>query len=214
MIVSNAALKVVYEDNHCIAVVKPHGWLVQGGATGDLCLMDQVKAYLKEKYNKPGDVFLGLVHRLDRPVSGIVIFGKTSKGAARLSEQFRNHTVEKMYRAVVEGCPEEKEGNVVLWLKKNEATNHFTAFKKETVGALRAELHYRVLSSDGKRSEVEVIPKTGRPHQIRVSMQHLGCPIIGDKKYGAKTAFDGNIALVATGLSFNKVVGEERVNIQ
>ncbi len=214
MISPTAALDVVYEDNHCIAAVKPHGMLVQGDATGDPCLMDQVKAYLKEKYGKPGDVFLGLVHRLDRPVGGIVIFGKTSKGAARLSEQFRNHTVEKVYQATVEGCPEEPEGKVVLWLKKNEATNHVTAFKKETPGALRAELLYRVLKSDGEQSLVEVRPKTGRPHQIRVSMQHLGCPIVGDKKYGAKTAFGGNIALVATGLGFDKVVGGERINIQ
>ena len=127
-------LKVLYEDNHAIAVVKPHGMLVQGDVSGDPCLMDEVKVYLKEKYQKPGDVFLGLVHRLDRPVGGIVIFGKTSKGAARLSEQFREHTVEKVYTAMVEGCPAEPEGTVVLWLKKNEATNHITAFKKETPG--------------------------------------------------------------------------------
>ena len=208
-----APLEVLYEDNHAIAVVKPHGMLVQGDNTGDASLMDKVKAYLKEKYHKPGDVFLGLVHRLDRPVGGIVIFGKTSKGAARLSEQFRSHTVEKVYTATVEGCPAELEGAVVLWLKKNEATNHVTAFKKETPGALKAELSYKVLESDGQRSKIEVRPKTGRPHQIRVSMQHLGCPIVGDKKYGAKTTFDGGIALVATKLSFDKPVGGERVTI-
>lgn len=211
---SNVGLKVLYEDNHAIAVVKPHGMLVQGDDTGDVSLMDEVKAYLKEKYHKPGDVFLGLIHRLDRPVGGIVIFGKTSKGAARLSEQFREHTVEKTYVAMVEGCPKEIEGDVVLWLKKNETTNHVTAFQRATPGALRSELSYKVLTSDGKRSLVEVKPKTGRPHQIRVSMQHLGCPIVGDKKYGARTAFGGNIALFASALAFAKPVGGERVVIQ
>lgn len=221
MIASNATLRtptipleVLYEDNHVIAVVKPHGMLVQGDDTGDVSLMDEVKMYLKEKYHKPGDVFLGLVHRLDRPVGGIVIFGKTSKGAARLSEQFREHRVEKMYTAMVEGCPADRDGKVVLWLRKNETTNHVTAFSKATEGALRAELSYKVIESDDKRSLVEVHPKTGRPHQIRVSMQYLGCPIVGDKKYGAKTTFDGNIALCASSLTFEKPVGRERVVLE
>lgn len=207
-------MKILYEDNHVIAVVKPHGVLTQSDQTNDSSLMDEVKRDLKARYQKKGEVFLGLVHRLDRPVGGIVVFGKTSKGAARLSEQFRERTVVKKYLAVVEGCPKMREGRVVLWLKKNEATNRVTTFSSETPGTQRAELFYRVLETrPHNRALVEIMPATGRPHQIRVSMQFLGCPIVGDTKYGAKTSTEGKIALFAHELTFHKPVGGEPITL-
>lgn len=200
---------VLYEDNHCIAVLKPHGMLVQGDASGDENLLDAVKTLIKERDQKPGNVFLGLLHRLDRPVGGVVLFAKTSKGASRLSEQFRNRTIEKTYLAKVEGSPRESSGKVVQWLLKNEEKNVVRAVPEGTNGALRGELEYEVIGS----STIRIRPKTGRPHQIRVAMASLGCPIIGDKKYGAKTDFGGNIALFAQKLVFFQPVTRERVEV-
>jgi len=131
-------VKVLYEDNHLIAVFKPAGILVQGDETGDECLMDEVKAYLKEKYNKPGQVFLGLLHRLDRPVSGVVLFAKTSKGATRLSEQIRNHSVKKTYQCLVEGKPKKEKGTLINWLRKDEQKNKTTVFDVERGDAFYA----------------------------------------------------------------------------
>ena len=200
-------LKVLYEDNHLIAVFKPAGILVQGDDSGDECLMDQVKEYLKEKYHKPGNVFLGLLHRLDRPVSGIVLFAKTSKGASRLSEQFRNHTIKKMYHALVETSssrPLPLAGTLVNYLKKDSETNKVAVFDKPHHGALRAELSYKILEQRKEQAVVEVELKTGRPHQIRVQFAHAGSPLVGDKKYGARTEFfkQGCIALQAVKLEF------------
>ena len=203
-------LKVLYEDNHLIAVFKPAGVLVQGDNTGDKCLMDEVKEYLKEKYNKPGQVFLGLLHRLDRPVSGVVLFAKTSKGASRISEQIRNHTVHKTYQTLVEGKLQKEKGTLVNWLKKDEQKNRVAIFDNETADSLYAELDYKVLKTDGKNSLLEINLKTGRPHQIRSQLSHIGHPIVGDLKYGSKAAnSDKSISLCSTSFTFETATGGE-----
>lgn len=203
-------IKVLYEDNHLIAVYKPAGVLVQADASKDSCLMDEVKRYLKEKYHKTGNVFLGLLHRLDRPVAGIVLFAKTSKGAARLSEQFRVHSVKKIYQALVEGKLDKKSGTLVSWIIKDEQKNKVAVFDKEKAGALRAELNYKVLKTDVKNSLIEIELKTGRPHQIRAQFSHLGHPLVGDVKYGAGAALPNkSIALCATALTFKKATEDE-----
>lgn len=203
-------VKVLYEDNHLIAVFKPAGMLVQGDETGDLCLMDEVKKYLKEKYNKPGQVFLGLLHRLDRPVSGVVLFAKTSKGAARLSEQIRTHKVKKVYQALVEGHVKKEKATLINWIRKDEQKNKVTLFDKETPNSLFAELEYKVLKSNAKNSLLEINLKTGRPHQIRSQLAYIGHPIIGDLKYGAKeTLPDNSIALCSVSFTFETATGGE-----
>ena len=210
--------KVLYEDNHLIAVFKPAGILVQGDETGDKCLMDEVKEYLKEKYKKPGNVFLGLVQRLDRPVGGVVVFAKTSKGAARLSEQFRVRETEKKYIALVEGELKKKQGTVTQYLRKNHETNTVEALDHPTSEAQLAELSYQVIKlikqNDKTFSLVAIEPKTGRSHQIRVAMSSLGTPIVGDKKYGSKVSRGGRIALCAVSLSFDQPVTHERITVQ
>jgi len=207
-------VEVLYEDNHLIGVWKPGGVLVQGDDTGDACLMDEVKQYLKEKYQKPGNVFLGLLHRLDRPVSGIVLFAKTSKGASRLSEQIRNHTVKKVYHALVSGKLE-KNGRLVHYILKDEKKNKVTVYDTPHGDALRAELEYTVLDTDGKRSLVEVHLITGRPHQIRAQFSHIGHPLVGDAKYGSKEKYKNeNIALSAVELGFETATTKEWKVIQ
>ena len=172
--------------------------------------MDEVKKYLKEKYKKPGNVFLGLLHRLDRPVSGIVLFAKTSKGASRLSEQIRNRTVQKIYHATVEGKLKNKKDTLVNYLKKDENRNFVEVFDEPRDGALRAELDYEVADDN----IVEINLKTGRPHQIRAQLAHIGHPIIGDVKYGSKKKYrDGEIALCATEFSFDTATTKERKTI-
>lgn len=206
----NATIKVLYEDNHCIAVFKPAGVLSQGDKTGDISLFDQVKMYLKEKYHKPGNVFLGLVHRLDRPACGIVLFAKTSKGASRLSEQFRDHQVEKTYQVIVAGKPSQNSGVLVNKLGKDEKLNK----AKEYADGQEARLHYEVLASNGKHSLLKVKIDTGKFHQIRVQLALAGFPILGDLKYKAKERMhDGNIALCATNLAFRMVTGEEIIKV-
>ncbi len=203
-------LKVLYEDNHLIAVFKPAGVLVQGDDTGDKCLMDDVKEYLKVKYNKPGQVFLGLLHRLDRPVSGVVLFAKTSKGASRLSDQIRAHKVKKVYQAIVEGQLIDQKGTLINWLIKDENKNKVELFDYDTAGSLYAELDYKVLKTDGKNSLVEINLKTGRPHQIRAQMAYIGHPIVGDIKYGAKAPNpDKSISLCSTSFTFKTATGDE-----
>lgn len=212
-------LNVLYEDNHLIAVYKPAGMLVQGDESGDSSLMDEVKFFLKKKYNKPGNVFLGLLHRLDRPVAGIVLFAKTSKGASRLSEQFRSRTVKKIYHCLVEGTPPEKSGTLIHFLRKDEKENRVYATATEVPGSLRAELDYSVVKryDTTGHSLIRVELKTGRPHQIRVQLSTIGCPIVGDVKYGAtqgvETILEGTphhtIALCATDLTFYGATGED-----
>jgi 23S rRNA pseudouridine1911/1915/1917 synthase len=202
-------LKVLYEDNHLIAVFKPSGLLVQEDKTGDICLMDEVKKYLKDRYKKPGNVFLGLVHRLDRPVSGIVLFAKTSKGASRVSEQFRNHEIEKIYHAVVLGKPPQSKGDILNYISKDRGKR--TA--KIGEGKL-AKLSYEVIFSDDKYSLLKIKIETGKFHQIRSQLSAFGFPIVGDVKYGAPFALqDKSICLCATSLSFKLATKDEKKTI-
>jgi 23S rRNA pseudouridine1911/1915/1917 synthase len=208
-------VKVLYEDNHLIAVYKPAGLLVQADIGGEKCLMDEVKEYLKKKYNKPGKVFLGLLHRLDRPVSGIVLFAKTSKGASRLSEQFRNHSVSKIYHAMIIGKPKKDKTTLINFLIKDEKKNKVEVFKEEVPNSQRAELDYEVVESNGKNSILKIILKTGRSHQIRSQLAHIGHPIVGDLKYGASEPLpDKSIALAATELTFQTATQEEEKTIK
>jgi len=206
-------MKVLYEDNHCIAVLKPHGILTQQDKSSEQSLMDQVRELIKSRDKKPGNVFLGLVHRLDRPVGGVVLFAKTSKGACRLAEQFRERKVRKLYWAVVEGRPEPEAGEVVQYLVKDRLKNIVNAYKNPVSGAQRAELSYRCLKCAKGYTLVEITSKTGRPHQIRVAMASLGTPIAGDRKYGSQRSLGGDIALFARVLSFEQPVTHERITV-
>jgi 23S rRNA pseudouridine1911/1915/1917 synthase len=211
-------MRILFEDNHLIAVNKPYGMPTQGDSSQDRDLLNWVKDDIKVRHNKPGNVFVGLLHRLDRPVGGVVLFAKTSKAASRLSDQIRRHTVEKVYWAVVEGVPQQPKGSVVQWLVKDEAKNIVTAFDNEVPGSLKAELTYTVLQTKNQLSLVEVYPKTGRPHQIRVAMKSLGTPIAGDVKYGASLkllADDGGpaIALFARSFGFEHPITKTRQTV-
>ena len=207
-------LSVLYEDNHLLIVNKPAGMLVQGDDTGDEPLVEAGKRYVKAKYQKPGAVFLGLVHRLDRPVSGAVVLARTSKALERMNALFRDRETEKIYWAVVQVQPPQAEGTLIHWLWKDEKKNKTTAYSRETTGALRAELSYRVLASNAGYFLLEVKPVTGRPHQIRVQLASMGCPIIGDVKYGYQEPLEsGSIGLHARSLSFIHPVKKERLTI-
>src|SRR5258708_18465047 len=188
---------VLYEDNHCIAVVKPARVLTAGDQTGDVSLLDLVKEYLKQKYKKPGNVFVGLVHRLDRPVSGVILFARTSKAAARLSEQFREGTVQKTYRATVEGNVAEPSAELADWLLKDVERNIVRIVPAGTPAARESRLRFRRVQSLADLTLVEITPTTGRSHQIRVQLAAHGHPICGDRKYGSKHAMQGTIALHA-----------------
>lgn len=202
-------IRILYEDNHLIAVVKPGGILSQGDVSGDRSIMDEVKSYLKEKYKKPGKVFLGLLHRLDRPVSGIMLFAKTSKGASRLSEQFRNRAIEKTYHAVVVGKPEDEKGILLHALTKKN--------KKAKVSEKGGEalLEYEVIKSNGKFSLLKIKIATGKFHQIRAQLSSAGFPILGDVKYhGSAWGNKNSIALCATGLSFETATEGKVINLK
>ena len=176
--------QVVYEDNHLLIINKDPGVLVQSDRTGDESLVEMLRNYIKEKYNKPGDVFLHPVHRLDRPVSGLVIFARTSKALERMNEIFRKRQVQKTYWAVVRMKPPQKSDKLVSWLVKDELKNQVSTHTHEVPGSQRAELNYRVLGKINEHYLLEVEPITGRPHQIRVQLAEIGCPIRGDMKYG------------------------------
>ncbi len=208
-------LQILYEDNHIIAVYKPAGILAQGDETGDEPVFDSVKKYIKEKYKKPGNVFLGLVHRLDRPVSGIMVFAKTSKGASRLSEQFRNHEVKKTYHAVVLGKMERKKGVIISHLKKNEDKNKVFVHRSADKDTKESELSYEIVESNDKFSLLKIKPLTGRSHQIRAQLSSIGHPIAGDIKYGAPESLpDNSIMLRATGLVFRTATGDESIKLE
>ena len=177
-------MEVLFEDNHLIAINKKPSEIVQGDKTGDTPLSKTVKEYIRKKYNKPGEAYLGVAHRIDRPVSGVVIFARTSKALARLNEMFRDKEVKKTYWAVVKNKPAKESGTLVHYLKKNEQKNMSRAYDKETEGALRSELNYKVVFSSDNYHLLEVDPKTGRHHQIRVQLSAMGSPIKGDVKYG------------------------------
>jgi 23S rRNA pseudouridine1911/1915/1917 synthase len=206
---------VLYEDNHLLVVNKDPGILSQGDATGDASLVDLCKAYIGKKFNKPGAVFLGLVHRLDRPVSGVVVLARTSKALERMNALFRNKQTRKVYWAIVKNKPPSDEETLKHWLRKDEAKNRTTAFKKETEGTQYAELDYRVINKEAGYWLLEVSPLTGRPHQIRVQLSSMGTPICGDIKYGDSDANeDGSICLHAKELTFEHPVRKEPLTIK
>ena len=205
-------MKVVYEDNHIIIVDKCSGEIVQGDKTGDKPLSETVKEYIKEKYNKPGNVFLGVVHRLDRPVSGLVVFAKTSKALSRLNDMFRTGDVHKTYWAVVKRRDIALEGTLTDWLTRNERQNKSYAHEREVPGAKKAVLKYKVRAVADNYMLVEVTLLTGRHHQIRCQLAHMGCPIKGDLKYGApRSNPDGSISLLSRRVEFVHPVSKETI---
>jgi 23S rRNA pseudouridine1911/1915/1917 synthase len=206
-------LDILYEDNHCLAVAKPSGVVSTHFQGKEETLDRAVKAYLKERYQKPGNVFLGVVHRLDRPVSGVLLFARTSKAAARLSEQFREGTVEKVYWAVVEGDLDKSAGSLEDWLRKDKATGRVEVVEPRTGGARQALLHFQRRGGHGGLTWLEVRPQTGRTHQLRVQLAHHGFPIYGDAKYGSVHTFGRAVALHARALTFLHPVRYEPITL-
>ena len=208
-------MTVVYEDNHIIVVNKTASEIVQADKTGDTPLSETVKQYLKEKYQKPGNVFLGVTHRLDRPVSGLVIFAKTSKALTRLNEMFRAGEVKKTYWAVVKNAPKESEGELVHFLVRNEKQNKSYAYDKEVPNSKKAVLDYRLIGRSDNYYLLEVDLKTGRHHQIRCQLAKMGCPIKGDLKYGSpRSNPDGSICLHARRVRFVHPVSKELIDLK
>lgn len=207
-------MTVLYEDNHIIAVNKTCSEIVQGDKTGDEPLSETIKKYLKEKYSKPGDVFLGVTHRLDRPVSGVVLFAKTSKALTRLNEMFKTQQVKKTYWAIVKERPEQAEGRLEHYLVRNEKQNKSVAHIKMVPGAKKASLTYKLIGASDSFYLLEVHLETGRHHQIRCQLAKMGCPIKGDLKYGfARSNPNGGISLHARHVSFIHPVSKEQIDI-
>ena len=196
-------MEVIYEDNHLIAVNKNCHEIVQGDKTGDVPLSDMLKVWLKEKYAKQGNVFVGVTHRLDRPVTGVVLFAKTSKALARLNEMFRLGKIEKTYWAITKNRPPEMEGALTHWIVRNEKQNKSIAYDGEKPTAKQAILHYRLIATSDRYCLLEIDLKTGRHHQIRCQLAKIGCPVKGDLKYGAERSNpDGGISLHARRIAF------------
>ena len=204
-------LKILHEDNHIIVVLKPQGVPSCGDESGDENMLDAVKEYIRTAYGKPGNVYVGLVHRLDRPTGGVMVFAKTSKAAARLSEQMRSGDFEKKYLAVLSAVPKEPQGKLVNNLKKNAVNNMVYLCPPTTEGAKMASLEYRVVEEKGGCALAEIKLHTGRSHQIRVQMAGIGCPVFGDMRYGGERAKKGNLALWAYSLTFTHPVTKERL---
>lgn len=208
-------MKVVYEDNHIIVVDKNSSEIVQGDKTGDTPLSELVKQYLKEKYQKPGNVFVGVTHRLDRPVCGLVVFAKTSKALSRLNNMFKDGEVHKTYWAIVKNRPPQAEGELVHYMTRNEKQNKSFAYDKEVKGSKKAILSYRLLSHSDNYYLLEIDLKTGRHHQIRCQLAKMGCPIKGDLKYGfPRSNPDGGISLQAHKISFIHPVSKLPIEIE
>ena len=206
-------LDILYLDNHLIAVCKPAGMLTQSDEFGKASLMDMVKGWIKTEYKKPGKVFLGLVHRLDRNVSGVVMFARTSKGASRISEQFRQKTTKKIYRALVEGTPEPQQASLRHYLRKEKSLKA-TVFPRVTINAKEALLDYEVIETFADTSLIEIRLHTGRFHQIRAQLSVIGHPIVGDKKYGASSALPvERIALHAQSMTLKHPTSKEEIVI-
>jgi 23S rRNA pseudouridine1911/1915/1917 synthase len=207
--------KILWEDNHLIAAFKQSGQTVQPEPNKPASLEEEVKVYLKEKYQKPGAVYLGVIHRLDMPVEGIVLFAKTSKALVRMNEIFQQRAVQKIYQAWVHYKPVAPTGHLINWLKSDEKKNFTKAYSTEIKQSEKAELTYEVLQIKGKYALLKVTLLTGRKHQIRVQLSTLGCPILGDKKYGALYAYEDNyIALQACELAFVHPVSNENIHIK
>ena len=205
---------ILFEDNHLIAINKRAGDIVQVDDTGDESLDEKVKRYLAQKYNKPNGAFLGVAHRLDRPVSGVILFAKTSKALDRINRMFKSRDMHKTYWAVVRNRPAQEQGNLVHWMVKNTQKNVSKGYEKEVAGSLRAELNYKLIGDLGGYYLLEVDPITGRPHQIRVQLSSLNCPIVGDNKYGyPRGSLKKSICLHARRLQFMHPVKLEPVNI-
>ena len=208
-------MQVVYEDNHIIIVNKESGEIVQGDKTGDIPLSETVKEYIKEKYQKPGAVFLGVVHRLDRPVSGLVVFARTSKALTRLNKMFAEGDVHKTYWALVKNAPQKTEDTLTHWLVRNEKQNKSYAYATEKPNAKKAILKYRLIGKSDNYSLLEVQLMTGRHHQIRCQLAAMGCPIKGDLKYGApRSNPDGSISLQSHRVEFIHPVSKERITVE
>jgi len=207
-------MQVVYEDNHIIIVFKQSGEIVQGDKTGDRPLSETVKEYIKAKYHKPGNVFLGVVHRLDRPVAGLVVFARTSKALARLNEMFRKGDIHKTYWAITKNMPKEPQATLTNWIVRNERQNKSYAYDREVPDSKKALLSYRVIGHTDHYHLLEVHLMTGRHHQIRCQLAHIGCPIKGDLKYGAQRSNpDGSISLLSHEMTFVHPVSKETIQV-
>ncbi|QDV74573.1 RluA family pseudouridine synthase [Botrimarina mediterranea] len=207
-------LRILLEDNHLLAVAKPAGPPTQGAAAGVISVLDMAKAYVAKKYDKPGKVYLGVVSRLDAPVTGLLIFARTSKAAGRLSEAFRARQVDKVYLATVKGTPPPCPGSLVHHMVKDERTRRMVATHADTPGAQRAELSYEVLLSQKGHSLLAVRLMTGRKHQIRVQLAKIGCPILGDSKYGTTQPYEPGIALHSWRLGIEHPVRREPLELE
>lgn len=208
-------MTVVYEDNHIIVINKTASEIVQGDKTGDTPLSETVKQYLKEKYQKPGNVFIGVTHRLDRPVSGLVVFAKTGKALPRLNEMFKNGEVKKTYWAIVKKAPQQPEGELVHYLVRNEKQNKSYAYDKEVANSKKAALHYRLIGHSQNYFLLEIDLKTGRHHQIRCQLAKIGSPIKGDLKYGfPRSNPDGSICLHARYVRFIHPVSKKTIELE
>ena len=209
-------MTVLYEDNHIIIVNKESGEIVQGDKTGDVPLSEIVKDWIKLHHNKPGNVYLGVVHRLDRPVSGVVVFAKTSKALARLNAMFAKHDeVRKTYWALTKKRPAQEEGTLTHWLVRNEKQNKSYAYDNERPNAKKAVLNYKVIGATDRYTLIEVELLTGRHHQIRCQLSKMGCPIKGDLKYGAERSNpDGSISLLARKLEFIHPVSKQMITVE
>ena len=208
-------MQVLYEDNHIIIVYKEAGEIVQGDKSGDEPLSETVRRWIKEKYQKPGNVFLGIVHRLDRPVSGLVIFAKTSKALARLNNMFRNGEVHKTYWAIVTRPPFEPEATLTDWLVRNERQNKSYAYNHQVPTSKKSILHYKIINRSARYTLLEINLMTGRHHQIRCQLSNMGCPIKGDLKYGApRSNPDGSISLLSHRVEFVHPVSKENICIE
>lgn len=206
--------RVLFEDNHFIAVNKCSSEIVQGDKTGDIPMSEDIKAFLKEKYEKPGNVFCGVIHRIDRPVTGVVLFAKTSKGLSRMNEKFSTRDVKKTYWAIVKNAPPQSEGELVHYLVKDEKKNKTKAHSKEVSGSKLSKLTYKIIAQSDRYYLLEIDPQTGRHHQIRAQLSAMGCPIKGDLKYGSERSNpDGSICLHARKLTFIHPINDTKIEI-
>lgn len=216
IVLTNAKnLRVLYEDNHIIAINKRPSDIIQSDRTEDTVLSKFVAEYISKKYNKPGEAFISIVHRIDRPVSGVILFARTSKAAKRLAQMFKSREIQKTYWAIVENAPPNREGTVINYLKKNSSRNKSYVYHKETDGAKKSELSYKHVGSSDKYFFMEIDPKTGRHHQIRTTLSDIGSPIKGDIKYMAKrTNKDASVSLHARRIEFIHPVKKEPISIE